>query len=114
MGEERAHRLAENEAIFREINENIEVQAQRFGEEQAWGFVCECSHLDCAQMINLTAREYEFVRERGETFVVLPGHEVGDIERVVEQANGYLIVEKTGAGREVARCCDPRAAPGIG
>jgi hypothetical protein len=110
MGDESIRRLAENEVLFRVINENIEVLAQRLGGPALWEFVCECSRRDCADLIRLTVEEYEAVRSVGDRFALVPGHEVDEIERVVERADGYLIVEKIGQGREIARGHDPRGS----
>ena len=42
-------------------------------------------------------------------FVVVAGHENAEIEREVGRIREYLIVEKRGAGADVARASDPRA-----
>ena len=66
------------------------------------GFRCECARLGCNQLIELTVREYEEVRSHPRWFVVLPGHELPDVETVVATRPGYVIVEKldqAGAGR---------------
>ena len=108
MGDESVRRLAENEVLFRVINENIEVLAQRMGGPAPWEFVCECSRRGCAELIKLTVEEYESVRSAGDQFVLVPGHEIDPIERVVGRADGYVVVEKIGEGRNVARRQDPR------
>ena len=61
--DERARRLAENEAQFRDVNERIERAAARFGGEQhVYEFVCECSHADCLERVHLTVERYQAVR----------------------------------------------------
>jgi len=84
-------RLAHNEALFRAVNEEIE-ENRSSGDEQA--YVCECVDPECAQTIELTAREYELVRARADRFVVAPGHVLPAVEHVVAREPEYTIVEK--------------------
>ena len=97
-----------NENVFRLANESIDVAAQRFGSHRG-EFVCECSRTDCTEMIELMLDEYERVRAHGDRFVIAPGHEDREIERVVERNQRFSVVGKVGHGREVARRLDPRA-----
>ena len=58
-----------------------------------------------------TLDEYEEVRADGATFMLAPGHEHADIERVVERKRGFHIVEKVQATvRATVRRLNPRAA----
>jgi hypothetical protein len=96
-------RAARNEALFREVNENIASLEERHGtttEEPA--FVCECARADCAERLTVDAEHYRRVREESRLFLVLPGHEDSRLERVVERHSGYLVVEKTGRAGEIA------------
>jgi len=96
MGESRADRIARNEARFRELNSELErglASLQRDPEERA-AFVCECGRADCSQMVKLPLDEYQRVHVDDEHFVVLPGHEIGDVERVVEEHDDWVVVEK--------------------
>ena len=56
----------------------------------------------------MTADEYEDVRRMSTTFVVAPGHELPDVERVVETNERFRIVEKEGDAAAVAMRTDPR------
>jgi hypothetical protein len=101
-------RAAANEATIRDVNEGIE-RGQWPGEEDTpVGFRCECAQLGCNQLVELTVREYEEIRTNPRRFVVVPGHEFGDVETVVESRPGYLIVEKRDQAAEVAERHDPR------
>ena len=101
-------RAAANEATIRDVNEGIE-RGQWPGEEDTpVGFRCECARLGCNRLIELTVREYEDVRANPRRFVVLPGHEVPDVETVVEARPGYVIVEKQNHAGEVAEEHDRR------
>jgi hypothetical protein len=107
-------RRARNEALFREDNARIvELEAGLGGYERddslLIGFVCECPREDCNEMVELTRGQYEAVRDDPRRFLVLPGHEDGDIARLVEQHSSYLVVEKVGQAGEIAREQDPRS-----
>jgi hypothetical protein len=95
--EVRRQRLAENQALFREINERIGASAEEQGaDSHAYEFVCECSSLECFGRFELTLYEYGRVRERDQRFVVLNGHEQTDVEDVVERRGVVTIVAKRG------------------
>lgn len=101
-------RLGANEAVFREINEGIE-RGQWPGEEDSpVSFRCECARLGCNELIELSLREYERVRANPRRFIVLPGHERLDVEKVVERNPGYFVVEKIEAAADHAIETDPR------
>jgi hypothetical protein len=109
----REERLGENEALFREVNERIAEVAEEFLEIGARDtpveFNCECGAPDCTEQISLTIVEYEALRAEPTRFAVVPGHEVSDIERVVDRRPEYLVVEKSDDdAEEVARESDPR------
>jgi hypothetical protein len=53
--------------------------------------------------------EYEAIREHPARFPVLPGHELPDVETVVETHERYLVVEKQGTARDVAIEHDKRS-----
>jgi len=86
-------RLAHNEELFRSVNEQVEALHERLGGGDAL-FVCECSDPECTSSIPLTAAEYEHVRLDDQWFVLLRGHENPELERVVEEHDDYLVVEK--------------------
>ena len=100
-------RIAQNEALFREVNDRIADHGERHGHA---GFVCECGEAECAQIINLTTATYAAVREDPHWFFVLPGHEVPVAERVVARYPTHIVVEKKGAARAVAEATDPNAS----
>src|SRR6266550_2965358 len=110
---EREKRLARNETLYREANERVaEVAAQLLeGETDApGGFICECDAADCTELIPLTLAEYEAIRAVPIRFAVAPGHELPEIETVVERHSAYLVVEKRDdEAQDVARETDPRA-----
>ena len=110
---EREERLARNETLYREVNERVAEVAEQFDEVQVQtplGFICECGRADCAEPITTTLAEYEAIRAVPIRFAVAPGHELPEIETVVERHSAYLVVEKRDdEAQDVARETDPRA-----
>jgi len=99
-------RVARNEALFREFNERVERLAD---DSPRIEFVCECGDLDCLERLALTHTSYEQVRSDPRRFVVAPGHENVEIERVVARRERYFVVEKLAHAARVAIEHDPRS-----
>jgi uncharacterized Zn finger protein len=99
------------EALFRDVNERIAESAERFDAEHT-EFVCECSDPNCTHRVAASLAEYEHVRAEPTTFLVVPGHEHEDIERVISDRERFRIIEKVQATmrRTVVRL-DPRSRP---
>ena len=109
MREETQRSVARNEVLFRETNEAIE-RGQWPGEpDKVVRFRCECSQPDCGEAVEVSLAEYERVRESPRRFLVVRGHEVPEIETVVERADMFAVVEKDDAAGELADATDPRA-----
>lgn len=102
-------RAARNEALFREVNEEVRSLAERHGKplRDEITVVCECSDASCVDQLRLSFAAYEDVRRDGKQFLVAPGHE-GDFEEVVARKSSYLIVKKVGAAGRIAEQADPR------
>src|SRR3954465_11321337 len=98
-------RAAKNQSLFREVNERIE-DLSRSG--QLATFVCECCNDTCEESLPMTVDEYEHIRSKSNSFFVLPGHDVPEVEEIIETGDRYLVVAKRGAGTEVAVNLDPR------
>jgi len=105
---EKQRRAAADESTIRDVNEGIERGLWPGDEDTPVGFRCECARLGCNQLIELTAGEYEEVRSHPRRFVVVPGHEMTDVETVVATRPGYVIVEKLDQAGEVAERDDRR------
>jgi hypothetical protein len=96
-------RAARNEALFREVNENIARLEERHGTTKDEAvFLCECANADCTEHLAVEPDAYARVRARPRHFLVIPGHEDPTLERVVETHRDYLVVEKIGAAGRVA------------
>jgi hypothetical protein len=102
-----------NEALFREVNERIEdVSSAVAPDEQLMEFLCECDDTECAEKINASRAEYEAVRAVATHFIVAPGHEDPEIERVARRTERFLVVEKKGRAGQDAEESDPRERGG--
>ena len=107
----RERRLAQNEALFREVNERVETIAHshHLGPHAPYEFLCECANADCTFRIPLTPAEYGAVRADPRQFVVLPLHFMPEVETLVTKTEGYWLVKKTGEAGEYAEKLDPRS-----
>jgi hypothetical protein len=101
-------RLAANESVFREVNDAIERGLWPGEANSLVAFRCECASLECNQLVELTPREYEHVRGDPRRFLVLRGHELPEVEVVVESHDGYVVVRKRAEAGELAEAIDPR------
>lgn len=108
--EARDERVGRNEALFREVNERIEDLNKTFAVlTETFLVVCECGDGTCVEQIELQTGDYERVRRDGATFIVVPGHELPDVEDVVDRRDGYVVVRKREGGpAELAEALDPR------
>lgn len=109
MTDELEKRLASNESIFREVNEAINRGAWPGEEGSTAHFRCECARLGCSALVALTPKDYEHVRAHPRRFILIPGHELGEIEAVVERGSGYVVVEKQDEAGRQAAASDPRS-----
>ena len=102
MGE-RERRLGENEAYWRRVNELAPLDPGVMN-----AVFCECGRIECDVRVPMTAAEYEQARAKSTTFVVAPGHQLPEVERVVATTERYVLVEKVGEAAAVAVRNDSR------
>jgi hypothetical protein len=107
--DERERRLAQNEALFREVNERVETLADRLEPNVPYEFLCECANADCTFRINLALSVYESIRADPQQFVVLPLHYTPEVEDLVVEEDAYWVVRKTGEAGEYVEQLDPRS-----
>lgn len=112
MSEERERRVGHNEALFRQVNETIEQMNKAIDHvTDDFTIVCECGTLSCAERIHVAPAVYEQARASSVQFLVKPGHEMTDVERVLDTRGSYVLVEKDATGaRAAARETDPRTS----
>jgi hypothetical protein len=105
----RQQRVAKNEALFRKVNERIEEVNEELEGGGRSDFLCECGDDECTEPVSLTLAEYEEVRANPTHFVIAPGHDVIDVERVVRETDRFAVVQKfTGEAGRIAVESDPR------
>jgi hypothetical protein len=112
--DERAARLGMNEALYREVNERVADVVEQFIEVETTAdpvnFTCECGNPGCTEQIAMTLIEYEQIRAEPTRFAVRIGHELPEIEQIVDRRPAYFVVEKrTPEAEEVAVETDPRS-----
>ena len=95
MADERTRRVVHNEALFRQVNASIEGLNQGMSELTGdFAVVCECGDVYCIDQIRVTKTVYERARSNAVWFLVKAGHEIPDVEHVVEAGEGFVVVEK--------------------
>lgn len=101
-------RLAENEVIFRQANEKVSRELDDLRQAAASDghtgmvpdkdpelhFYCECSDEKCRKRIVMSPAKYKQLHQNSSQFVLLPGHNVPELERVVDGSKEYIVVEK--------------------
>jgi len=98
-----ATRAAQNQALFRELNERIRGLDDTNPRTE---FVCECANPDCIKTIRMTLDDYKELRRVPTHFLVATSkeHFYPEAERIFETHPGYWVVEKFGeAGIEAIR-----------
>jgi hypothetical protein len=105
----RDQRIAENEALFRAVNERVAAWEERDRAEAVELYFCECADTECNEKVKLRNSDYERVRSNSALFFVVPGHETPDVETVIESHSNWNVVEKSEPeARAIAAETDPR------
>jgi|SRR5918994_2351619 hypothetical protein len=111
MTDDRIRRVGENEALYRLVNERI--KRLRFGTATMageFGVICECANIGCTTQIRIVPDVYERTRARSDHFIVLRGHQLEDIETIIEDHETFVVIEKTPAqAKRIAEEMDPRS-----
>jgi ribosome-binding protein aMBF1 (putative translation factor) len=99
-------RAAAAEINGRQVNEAIEPR----GPDGSAVFVCECGHFGCGHTVQMPVAEYESVRTSFDRFLLVPGHEIEEVDKVVERYENYLVViKREPEAREMAKASDERS-----
>lgn len=112
MDDGRARQVGQNEAVFREINEQVDAINRGLAEitDNRMHIVCECGDLLCVERLVVPVPKYEEIRSDPALFFIVPGHDKPAYEDVVEQTGGFDVVRKRpGAPARVAEETDPRS-----
>ena len=108
MTGDRERLIAENEALFRAANERASTWEERARAEATELYFCECADPQCTEKVGLTFTDYERVRSDSSWFFVVPGHEVADVERVIEDHGDWVVIEKEPDVQDIVEETDPR------
>lgn len=105
----RERRLAQNETLFREVNERMEDLARiHTDDDHRYAFLCECSNAQCDLKLSLPLSTYEQARSDSAVFIVAVGHDLPEIEDIVLRGAGFQLVRKHGEAAELAARTNPR------
>lgn len=111
MDEERVKRIGQNEALYRLVNERIDDLQQSWGGSDELSIICECGQVECTQQLTVTRSVYEATRAVPSHFLARRGHEVEEVERVIEAHGDAVKIEKLPPLPEaIAEATDPRSA----
>jgi hypothetical protein len=108
MATQREERMARNEAMFREANQRAHAWDERHLDREIELYFCECAKPGCREKVSLSDADYERVRSDSRRFVIVPGHELPDVETVIEQNEGWAIIEKAPEVTPTVEARDPR------
>lgn len=106
-----AERIARNDSVFRDANEQISAKARqhRTAEDQSVPFLCECADESCTTILQLTLSEYEDVRAESRQFMTAIEHDRAEgLVEVVMRNHSYLVVLKQGHAGDIAEELDMR------
>jgi hypothetical protein len=93
--EERERRAAQNQLLFRAVNEQIVEMTEKFRSDLSdLNLVCECWDTTCTGKVRLRLEDYKRLDRTGNMLILLRGHEDLQVEDVVDQVDGYVVVRK--------------------
>ena len=104
--DERTRRVAENEALFRQVNEHV-VGHRR--PDESFDILCECGDASCMEHLAVTTSTYERARSEPTHFLLKSGHAIPDLESVVESNEEFELVRKTGQAAALVNKLDARS-----
>jgi hypothetical protein len=108
MATPREERIAGNEAMFRYANERAKGWEEHHADEGKELYFCECADPDCRQRLDLAKDSYEAVRSNSRRFLIAVGHEVPDVETVIETHDEWAVIEKDPGVTQTVKELDPR------
>jgi hypothetical protein len=99
-------RIALNQSTFRDANQHIGVAAAEMELDGNLPFICECPDRVCTDIVRLPRAKYEEIRQDPRRFFTAAGHEDLSVRAgagvVIEEHDGYRVVEKVGVAGELA------------
>ena len=103
--DEQTRRVAENEVLFRQVNEYVVGGGRRPAEN--FEIICECADTGCMDHVRVTTESYKRARGQATDFLLKPGHVKPEFETVIESHDEFVLVRKTGEAAALARKLDP-------
>jgi hypothetical protein len=102
---ERKRRIAQNESIFRSVNEELRALSSTLTTHtDLLEIVCECGTRSCTDRIPISRDEYARARSDATLFLTRPGHDFPETETVESKHEQYWVVRKDpGEPAEIAR-----------
>ncbi len=117
-------RLAENEVIFRQLNEKViegvketnrlalednqpEYMIKKTGDYGPLHFYCECSDENCRLRLPIDYKTYEKIHAQRNQFIVAPGHDTKTVENVISKTPRYWIIRKQVLPPETGKTLHP-------
>jgi len=90
--EERDLRAAQNRMMFRSVHDRLgDVSGDlRFAPELE--FACECASDTCVETVPLSPLQFLAIGSEPNRFIVRRGHESVEVDEVVAERDGFLIV----------------------
>jgi hypothetical protein len=89
---------APRQSTLREVNHRIHELAADWNQTGVSVFLCECSDPACADAVEISSADYARISGEKSHFLVFPGHERPEGERVVQRTSRFVVVE---GGRNV-------------
>lgn len=110
--DERRSKIGKNEALFRQVNEQVRaVAGEQVEQPSEMRILCECGSSDCVTELRIRLPDYEALRADPHLFAVATGHGQAEVESVIERRDGYDVVQKSsGPAAKLAEVTDPRGA----
>ena len=92
--DERPSEVALGQSTMRETNEGLVSASLALDPSAAsLSILCECGRSDCSTELDVSHEIYRRIRQRLNQFVVAAGHEVVEVDRVVQRLGGLTIIE---------------------
>jgi len=89
----REERVLQTEAFFRDVNDVIARTRGSNGSR----FLCECANPFCNVTFEMSGHDLQTLHATPGNYVILAGHDIPDLQDVVQNQNGYEIVRKRAA-----------------
>lgn len=101
-------RMINNQVVFRRFNERMLKGFQRLNEiaaeegeaplylegDEPIYYICECSDENCTKRVKLTPDTYKKIHKNRKRFTVLHEHSVIGIEKITDETQAFVVVEK--------------------